>query len=85
MNPVTAAVVFIVIWWVTLFAVLPWGVSRTENPETGHDTGAPARPMLGRKILITTGITIAIFTVFYVVADSGAISLQELSERFNIY
>ena len=85
MNPVTGIVVFIVVWWLVLFMVLPWGVSRTENPEAGHDHGAPARPMLLRKMLITTGIAIVIFAAFYAVADSGAVSLQELSERFNIY
>ena len=46
MNPVSAVVVFIVIWWLVLFMVLPWGVRRTETPEAGHDPGAPAKPML---------------------------------------
>ena len=85
MGFVTAAVVFIVIWWLILFTVLPWGVSRTENPEAGHDHGAPARPLLVRKLLITTGISLVIFAAIYALADSGTVSLQDLSERFNIY
>ena len=40
MNPVSAVVVFIVIWWLVLFMVLPFGVRRTESPEMGHDPGA---------------------------------------------
>ena len=82
MNPVTAVVVFIMIWWLTLFTVLPWGVRRTENPEEGHDRGAPARPMLVRKLLITTGITFVLFAVIYVVIERSGLSLQEIAERF---
>ena len=62
-----------------LFMVLPWGVSRTENPEAGHDHGAPARPMLVRKLLITTGITIMLFGILYAVIDAEILSLQDLA------
>jgi len=82
MNLVTGIVVFIIIWWVTLFLVLPWGVSRTENPEAGHDHGAPSKPMVFRKVLVTTGITAVAFAIIYLVIDSGAFSLRELAERF---
>ena len=81
MNPVTATVVFIIIWWIMLFMVLPWGVSRTENPEAGHDHGAPARPMLVRKLLITTGITIMLFGILYAVIDAEILSLQDLAAK----
>ena len=82
MNPVTAVVVFIIIWWLTLFTVLPWGVRRTENPDEGHDPGAPARPLLVRKLLITTGITLLIFVVFYLVVETSGLSLRELADRY---
>ena len=84
MNPVTATVVFIIIWWIMLFMVLPWGVSRTENPEAGHDPAAPARPMLVRKLLITTGITIVLFGILYGVIDAEILSLQDLSAKIRI-
>ncbi|MBN43019.1 MAG: hypothetical protein CL573_05980 [Alphaproteobacteria bacterium] len=82
MNPVTAAVVFIMIWWLTLFTVLPWGVRRTEDPEEGHDRGAPARPMLIRKLAITTGITIVIFVFLFVVIERSGLSLRDIADRY---
>ena len=85
MNPVTGVVVFVLIWWVTLFTVLPWGVRRTENPEEGHDHGAPARAMLLRKLLITTGIAAVVFAIVYTVVETGDISLRELADRYRLY
>lgn len=79
MTPVSAIVVFIVIWWLVLFMVLPWGVRRTENPEEGHDPGAPARPMLVRKALATTAITLVLFGIFYFVAETGLVTLRDLA------
>ena len=40
--------VYVVIWWLTLFMVLPWGISPV-NPDDllpGEDPGAPAKPKL---------------------------------------
>ena len=49
--------VFVIIWWIVLFAVLPFGVkSQQEAGEvvTGSDPGAPVVPRLGLKLLATT-------------------------------
>ena len=79
MNAVSAVVVFIVIWWLVLFMVLPFGVRRTEVPEAGHDPGAPAQPMLWRKAAATTAITVVLFAIVYVIAEYELISLQDLA------
>jgi predicted secreted protein len=45
---------YFVIWWVVLFAVLPFGVkSQAEAGEVveGSDPGAPAVPHLKQKLL----------------------------------
>ena len=61
----TAIAIFFLIWWVVLFAVLPWGVrSQHEGGEAiapGTDPGAPADPELGRKLLWTTLVACVIF------------------------
>jgi predicted secreted protein len=58
-------VAFILIWWTVIFMVLPWGVRADENrqPEQGHGPGAPANPMILRKVLITTALTVVIWAV----------------------
>ena len=46
MSWATGVMVYIVIWWTVLFAVLPLGVRRVEKPGKGEEHGAPERPEL---------------------------------------
>ncbi len=45
---------YLVIWWIVLFAVLPFGVKPAREGERGHDAGAPQKPHLLAKALATT-------------------------------
>jgi predicted secreted protein len=59
--PVGSAIaLFFIIWWLVLFAVLPLGVRNPheagEDAPAGSDPGAPVKPMLARKLLITTAV-----------------------------
>ena len=45
---------FLVVWWLVFFMALPLGVQADENPIPGADRGAPARPHLLMKALVTT-------------------------------
>ena len=59
-----------------IFAVLPWGVKVPENPEPGHATSAPEKPMLWRKLAITTLISALLWGVAYLVVESDLISVR---------
>ena len=50
-------VVFVCVWWVVFFAALPIGVRRQKRVAEGHDPGAPAEPMLLKKVLWTTAVS----------------------------
>ena len=79
MNPVSAVVVFVIIWWVVLFMVLPFGIKREDAPEPGHDPGAPVNPRLWTKAGITTLISLAVFGLVFWFVQSGLVSLRGLS------
>jgi predicted secreted protein len=70
-------VLFVLIWWTTLFAVLPLGTSPVAEPDqaTGW-RGAPAQPRLGRKLLLTTLISLVIWLICAGIIDSGWISFR---------
>jgi len=80
--PVTTAIaIFFLIWWVVLFAVLPWGIhSQHEGGEIspGTDPGAPIGVRLGRKLLWTTLVAIAIYAVCFFVYSKHWITIDGL-------
>jgi predicted secreted protein len=78
MGWATGIAIFITIWWVVIFAVLPWGVRTSEHVEKGHASGVPENPQLGRKALITTGISIVIWLGIELVVRSDLISFREM-------
>jgi predicted secreted protein len=57
---------FFVIWWILLFAVLPFGVrSQAESGEiaAGTEPGAPAAPLLREKAIWTTLLAAAMLLI----------------------
>ena len=68
---------YILIWWVVLFAVLPWWVKVPDRPEAGHATSAPVNPRLWLKALITTGVAFVLWLGLFFLMRSGVISLRD--------
>ncbi len=72
--------IFFIIWWVVLFAVLPFGAHSPhelgQEVEEGHAPSAPVTPRLVRKFLITTGVAGLIFGVFYYLRTNELITLD---------
>jgi predicted secreted protein len=77
MSWVTAAAVYVCIWMVVLFTVLPWGVKPTVDGQKGTDPGAPANPRLLLKALVTTAIATLLWIAFYLIARSDLITFRE--------
>ncbi len=50
-------VIFVIIWWLVLFIVLPFGIQKDDNVKDGNDPGAPKNPMLKKKIILTSVIS----------------------------
>jgi predicted secreted protein len=67
MTFTTGPLVYVMIWVVVLFTVLPWGVSIPEKVEKGHATSAPSNPHIGLKFLITSVFSLLIWIVAYLV------------------
>ena len=73
-----ALVVFTVMWWMVFFITLPFGVRSPENPEEGHDAGAPDKPRLLIKALITTAIATTLTGSLMAAAAYGLIDFREI-------
>ncbi len=77
MNWFTGILVYVIIWWVVIFAVLPWGVKVPDEHEAGHASSAPERPMIWRKLLITTAISAVLWVVAYLIIESDVLPIYE--------
>lgn len=65
-----ALAVYFTLWWVVLFAVLPFGAhSYSETGAArplGADAGAPVSTRLGWKMLATTAVSAVLFAAIYI-------------------
>lgn len=71
MGLISGIVVFILIWWVVFFTTLPLRVERNKGDVPGVPGGAPEKPHLKFKALLTTGITIALWLLYYFLIEQG--------------
>jgi predicted secreted protein len=76
----TAIAIYFLIWWVVLFAILPWGVrAQGESGAPGTDPGAPVVPRLKAKLAWTTVVTTAIFAACWFVYTRRLVTLDDLA------
>ena len=87
MSAVTLGAIFFVVWWVVLFAVLPWGV-RTQAEEgevvLGTAPSAPVRPLLLRKALATTAVAAVIVLLIWLAIEVYGVDLEWIATRFDL-
>ncbi|MFI4934538.1 MAG: DUF1467 family protein [Caulobacterales bacterium] len=82
MNLETSVSIFMIVWWVVLFTVLPFrAVSHAEagiRTPGGGDPASPVNPNLKRKFITTTWIAALIFAPFWIAVYFHWISLGML-------
>ncbi len=80
MDWFTALVVFVLVWWTILFAVLPlWTRPQADADAATGWRGVPERPLIGRKLLVTTAISLVVWSAIMLVIRSGYFSFRPLS------
>ena len=87
MSLATAIAIYFIIWWVVLFAVLPWGVRSQEergDVVSGSDPGAPAIPRLWWKLVWTTLVAGVVFAICWVVYVNRLVTLEGLSRLLGV-
>ncbi len=84
MSITSILVVFAVMWFLTLFVVLPIG-ERSQEEEgdvvPGTPAGAPAEPRMKRKVIITTIWATVLTAVICGVVLSGLITVDMIDVR----
>ena len=81
----TAIAIYFLIWWIVLFAVLPWGVrAQGEAGAPGTDPGAPTMPQLAKKLAWTTIVSTIIFVGCWFVYTRRLVTIEELATLFGL-
>jgi predicted secreted protein len=79
----TAFAIYFVIWWITLFLTLPFGI-RSQHEDgggaAGTDPGAPVVTRMGLRLLWTTVLSGVIFALAMLAYNAGYLSIERLSK-----
>jgi len=81
MSWISIAAIYFIVWWVVLFAMLPFGV-KTQDDEgevtLGTVASAPHGPHMLRAIIRTTLVASVIFGAFYVATVYYGFSFDDI-------
>lgn len=77
MGLVTGLAVYFIVWWITLFMVLPFGIKRQDDVEEGHDPGAPDKSQILIKMTINTVVALVVWLAIYMVDAFDLITIED--------
>ena len=73
------AIIYIIIWWIVFFAILPIDVERKKLFKIeGEDTGSPENPKILKKFIFCTGITTILFIIIYLLMKFEYLNLRNI-------
>ena len=78
MGWTTLLSIYFIIWWITIFMVLPFGVERQTDNIEGHATGAPQKHRILLKMGINTVLAFILWLGVYFVDRYDLITLRDV-------
>ena len=77
MSATGLAIIYIIIWWMVFFIILPIDVIRQKSIKIdGEDAGSPENPKMLKKFIYCTGITTVIFVIIYLLIKYEYLNLR---------
>ena len=82
MSATGLAIIYIIIWWIVFFTILPIDVNRQKSIKIdGEDTGSPENPKMLKKFIYCTGITTVIFVLIYLLIKYEYLNLRYIISK----
>tara|TARA_B100000886_G_C20026358_1_gene328009 strand:- start:167 stop:412 length:246 start_codon:yes stop_codon:yes gene_type:complete len=79
MSVTGLAIIYIIIWWIVFFAILPIDVDRQKSIKIdGEDPGSPENPKMLKKFIYCTVITTVLFTLIYLLMKFEYLNLRNI-------
>ena len=68
--------IYIIIWWIVVFTILPIGIRKQDKVEKGHAVGAPQNPQILKKFIITSLIAFVLWLLVFFIIKKQIFSFQ---------
>ena len=79
MSATGLAIIYIIIWWIVFFAILPVDVERVKTAKVeGEDSGSPENPKMLKKFIYCTLITTILFVIIYLLMKFEYLNLRNI-------
>ena len=79
MSVTGLAIIYIIIWWIIFFAILPIDVERKKFIKVdGEDPGSPENPKMLKKFIYCTCITTILFIMIYLLMKFEYLNLRNI-------
>jgi predicted secreted protein len=81
MSWVSSFALYFILWWLVLFAMLPFGLRTQDDDQSvtlGTVSSAPKGPHMLKTVLRTTIVSLVIFGVFFVLTRVLAYSIDDI-------
>ena len=62
-------VIYLILWWLVFFVMLPFGVEREKDVRFGNDPGAPKKSLVKKKAIISSFITLILTSVAIIIKN----------------
>ena len=73
------AIIYVIIWWIVFFAILPIDVERKKLVKIeGEDPGSPENPKMIKKFIYCTVITTILFVIIYLLMKFEYLNLRNI-------
>jgi predicted secreted protein len=77
MSATGLAIIYIIIWWIVFFTILPIDVNRQKSIKIdGEDAGSPENPKMLKKFIFCTAISSVIFLIIYLLIKYEYLNLR---------
>jgi predicted secreted protein len=81
MTIFTGIILYLMIFWLMLFAVLPWGNAPADSAEEGNAAGAPANPRIKQKFIITAIIATIVWSIVAAMIHFDVIDFYDIARQ----
>ena len=77
MSLTGSIVIYVIIWWIVFFSLLPIDVNRDKNRKIeGEDPGSPENPKIVKKFIYTTVISTVLFLIIFNLVQNNYLNLR---------